>query len=89
MNKFEFKIRVMIENTIKPIFELIINIIFCLIPIFIAILLIIGAVWGLPYYQCATKAEIQGMDYSFGIIQGCMVKQNGKWIDYNRLRVID
>lgn len=39
--------------------------------------------------QCKTKAEIQNLEYNYGIIQGCMIKMNDKWIDYNRLRVLE
>ena len=39
------------------------------------------------YFTCRNKALMQGMEWSYGPIQGCMVKQeNGKWIDYDRLR---
>lgn len=42
---------------------------------------------GLNTYQCKTKATIQELEWSYGPIQGCMVKQqNGKWIDYDHLR---
>lgn len=45
---------------------------------------------GFKAYQCKTKATIQEMEWSYGPIQGCMVKQeNGKWIDYDRLRYTD
>ena len=40
-------------------------------------------------YQCRTKAIIQELDWSWGPIQGCMVKQDGKWIDYDRLRYMN
>ena len=41
-------------------------------------------------YSHYTKATMQEMEYSYGIFQGCMVKQeNGKWIDYNRLRYME
>lgn len=39
--------------------------------------------------QCKTKAEIQNLEYNYGIIQGCMIKMNDKWIDYNRLKVLE
>lgn len=45
---------------------------------------------GFNAYQCKTKAVIQELEWSYGPIQGCMVKQeNSKWIDYNRLRYMD
>ena len=36
--------------------------------------------------QCKAKAVKQGLQFDYGIAQGCMVKHNGKWIDYDRLR---
>jgi len=42
------------------------------------------------YFTCRNKAIMQGMEWSYGPIQGCMVKQeNGKWIDYDRLRYME
>lgn len=35
---------------------------------------------------CRAKAVKQGLQYDYGIAQGCMVKHNGKWVDYDRLR---
>jgi len=41
-------------------------------------------------YECATKAVMQELEWSYGSIQGCMVKRtNGKWIDYDHLRYVD
>lgn len=62
----------------------------------ITILIVVGLVIfstftiGFNTYKCRTKAIIQELDWSYGPIQGCMVKQeNGKWIDYDRLRYMD
>lgn len=62
----------------------------------IAILMVVGlAIFsaftiGFNAYQCRTKAVMQELEWSYGPIQGCMVKQeNGKWIDYDRLRYMD
>ena len=62
----------------------------------ITILIVVGLVIfstftiGFNTYKCRTKAVIQELDWSYGPIQGCMVKQeNGKWIDYDRLRYMD
>ena len=45
--------------------------------------------YGFGSYECMTKAVKQGMEYSYGIVQGCMVREKGgKWIDYDRLRVM-
>lgn len=40
-------------------------------------------------YKCSVKAEKQELEYSYALFQGCMVKQGGKWIDYERLRYTD
>ena len=56
------------------------------------ICLVIFSVFAICYnaYSCRTKAVMQEMEWSYGPIQGCMVKQeNGKWIDYQRLRYME
>ena len=35
---------------------------------------------------CRAKAVKQELRFDYSIMQGCMVKYNGKWIDYDRLR---
>ena len=64
-----------------------------IIGFIVAVLIIFGCYYGmykLQEYKCYTKATMQEMEYSYGIFQGCMVKQeNGKWIDYNRLRYME
>jgi hypothetical protein len=45
---------------------------------------------GFYTYECSTKANIQELEWSYGPIQGCMVRErNGKWIDYARLRYME
>lgn len=42
------------------------------------------------FHQCKSKAEMQQLEYSYGIIQGCMVREKGgKWIDYDRYRIME
>ena len=56
----------------------------------IIILCFLGCAVGFNTYKCRTKAVMQELEWSYGPIQGCMVKQqNGKWIDYDRLRYMD
>ncbi|MBQ9293097.1 MAG: hypothetical protein IJ211_07550 [Campylobacter sp.] len=41
--------------------------------------------------SCEAKAKMQDLQFSFGALQGCMVKgeqTNNKWIDYDRFRSI-
>lgn len=57
---------------------------------FICILLLLLGSCSFENYKCKTKAEIQQMEYSFGPMQGCMVREKGgKWIDYERYRVME
>ena len=61
------------------------------IEIFVAIVIagIIAAVPFSDYMVCHSKAKAQGLECEWGFIQGCMVKIDGKWIDYDRLRIMD
>lgn len=60
------------------------------LAIIITICLIVGIFIILPNEivrsQCKAKAIKQELQYDYSIMQGCMVKYNGKWIDYDRLR---
>lgn len=53
------------------------------------IVLFIISIVGIDYNKCKTKAELQEMEYNYSVMGGCMVKIDGKWIDYNRLRYND
>lgn len=55
----------------------------------ITILVIMGVAMFTPYFTCHSKAKAQGLECQWGIMQGCMVKVDGKWIDYDRLRIMD
>lgn len=42
------------------------------------------------YHQCKAKADMQQLQYSYGVMQGCMVREKGgKWIDYDRYRIME
>ena len=41
------------------------------------------------YNQCHTKAKMQGYECEWGPVQGCMVKVDGKWVDYDKWRVME
>jgi len=59
------------------------------VSVLILVLLLCGGIV-FKYIQCHAKAEKQGMECSWGPIQGCMVKmQDGTWMDYNRLRYME
>lgn len=50
---------------------------------------VLGFALFMPSYECSSKAEKQGLEHDWGIIQGCMVKIEGKWIDYDKWRVME
>ena len=54
----------------------------------IIIFILIGTVM-FKSYECHTKAEMQGYECSWGIVQGCMVKVDGKWVDYDKWRIME
>lgn len=51
-------------------------------------LIIFGPAYWITSKTCASKAARLGLEYDFGPLQGCFVKDNGKWVDYDRYRVI-
>ena len=55
--------------------------------------LLIAAIFGgaciFKCVSCHLKASKQEMECSYNPLQGCMVKVDGKWIDYDRLRVME
>lgn len=60
-----------------------------IVSIVFMILMVLGLL-AFNTYECSTKANMQELEWSYGPIQGCMVKErNGKWIDYARLRYME
>lgn len=57
----------------------------CLAYVLAAVLIVGGVVVG-NYIQCKNKTEKQGLECSWGLFQGCMVRTENGWIDYERLR---
>lgn len=57
----------------------------CLLIIEVCTFAIIGA----KAYTCTAKAEIQGYECEWGLLTGCMVKIDGKWVDYDKWRVTE
>lgn len=37
--------------------------------------------------ECSTRAEMMGMESSWGPIQGCMVKSDGRWVPMSSVRL--
>lgn len=63
------------------------------IGIGVLVFILVGALIFGPLYwasskSCAAKAERLGLEYDFGLFQGCFVRDGDHWLDYNRYRVI-
>jgi len=41
------------------------------------------------YNTCRSKAAVLNTDYKFGFYEGCFIKEDGKWVDYDRYRIIN
>lgn len=54
-----------------------------MLSVFIMVVIWKGIVW-VSSLECKAKAEKQGLIYEFGLLQGCMIKVNNNWVDYNR-----
>lgn len=46
---------------------------------------IIGVAYWADKSQCEAKATKQNLEYDYGPLQGCMVKTDKGWMDYDRL----
>jgi len=62
-----------------------------LVTIIPTIVLIVAIIIGIKYseYECQQKAKFQELEYYWGFVEGCMVKKDGKWIDYERYRILE
>jgi hypothetical protein len=54
----------------------------------LTVIIVVVFVYACDYITCKSKSEKQGMECSWGPIQGCMVKAENGWMDYERLRYI-
>lgn len=60
--------------------------IIALLAAVIVCIITVGSAAIMSEASCNAKAEIQELEWSWSLFQGCMVKQDGKWVDYDRLR---
>lgn len=51
--------------------------------------ILVVSIWAWPKYQCSVKAEKQGFEYSWGLVEGCMIKVDDNWIDYDKWRIME
>ena len=54
---------------------------------------IVVACLGITYcgtwYECDSKATEQGLEHQWGPFKGCLIKVDGKWVDYDKWRVME
>lgn len=41
------------------------------------------------WYGCESKATAQALEHQWGPFKGCLIKVEGKWIDYDKWRVME
>lgn len=62
------------------------------ISIFATVVLLIACL-GIGYcshwYECDAKASEQGLEHQWGPFKGCLIKVDGRWIDYDKWRVME
>lgn len=58
--------------------------------IILATALIVGCVTVPAYYaqehSCAKKAGVMQSEFQYGFWEGCWVKKDGSWVEYNTIR---
>lgn len=40
-------------------------------------------------YACISKASVQGLEHQWGPFKGCLIKVDGRWIDYDKWRIME
>ena len=58
------------------------------LSLILTIIFVLGAYACFEYSACHNKAEKQGFKCEWGPLQGCMVKTDNGWMDYERLRYV-
>lgn len=59
----------------------------------IGLMLSIAAIVGLSYVlssiPCEAKAERMGLQHDYGLLEGCMVKVDNRWVPLDSYRTVD
>ena len=50
---------------------------------------VVGLAMAGERYTCGEKAEAQKLEHQWGPFKGCLIKVDGKWIDYDKWRVME
>ncbi len=65
------------------------SVLFYLFVIAFSLFVTIAVPLTLKWGQCTAKAKAQGLECQFGFFTGCMVKIDGRWVDYKKWRVVE
>lgn len=61
--------------------------------VFLAVVAMLAACLGIAgcteRYACISKASVQGLEHQWGPFKGCLINVNGRWIDYDKWRVME
>lgn len=59
--------------------------------IILIVFLVFGSMFCVFYEnaECKSKAKKQGFECSWGVLQGCQIKVDGRWVEYSKYRVTD
>ena len=68
-------------DSVRDFFEFF-GLLFVVIVVFVVLAL--GLWYPVAKCECSSKAEKLGVEYSFGFFEGCFMKKDGEWIDYDR-----
>lgn len=49
---------------------------------------VLGSIW-LESAKCSSQADLMALEHSYGPIQGCMVKVNGRWLPLKAIREVN
>lgn len=60
-----------------------------IILLVLVLALCLGIDWCDDWYSCESKAAEQGLENQWGPFKGCLIKVDGKWIDYDKWRVME
>ena len=50
----------------------------------LCVVLVIAIAYPFGRCECKAKAEKQGFEWSYGLFEGCMIKVDDGWLDYNK-----
>lgn len=55
----------------------------------IGLALVFGGALALDYASCRSKSTAMNVEHSYGPLQGCMVRVNGRWLPIESVREVN